>query len=232
MKDVDYGKWAGYLTGIFARFGLDPKLVLDLGCGTGSFCMEMAARGYEMIGVDVSPEMLSCAAGKTRERGMDILYLNQDMTAFELYGTVDAIVCLMDSVNYVTSKRDLKRMFKLACNYLNPGGLFVFDVNSRYKFDKILGSNVFYSVEDDISYIWQNTYEKSSGICCFDLTFFAREGELYKRFDEIHYERAYTSVELKHAAVSAGLKTEAEFGEFGFDFPGKSCERIFFVCRK
>jgi 2-polyprenyl-3-methyl-5-hydroxy-6-metoxy-1,4-benzoquinol methylase len=143
MKDIDYSQWADYIEQIFRRNGVSPSLAADLGCGTGSFCMEMAKRGYEMIGIDLSAEMLSCARQKALEAGADILYLNQDMTEFELYGTVDAITCLMDSVNYVTYKSDLKRLFRLVNNYLNPGGLFVFDINSPYKIENILGTNVF-----------------------------------------------------------------------------------------
>ncbi|NLV37499.1 MAG: class I SAM-dependent methyltransferase, partial [Clostridiaceae bacterium] len=137
MWDVDYIGWADYVEGMFERSKVNPRLIADLGCGTGSFCLEMAKRGYEMIGIDQSVEMLNCAKQKTLDAGADILYLNQDMTSFELYGTVDAITCLMDSVNYVTYKNDLKRLFRLVNNYLNPDGLFLFDINSPYKFEQI-----------------------------------------------------------------------------------------------
>jgi SAM-dependent methyltransferase len=194
--------------------------------------MEMAKRGYEMIGIDLSAEMLSCARQKALEAGTDILYLNQDMTEFELYGTVDAITCLMDSVNYVTYKSDLKRLFKLVNNYLNPGGLFVFDINSPYKIENILGTNVFCETGEEASYIWQNNFDKSSRLCRFDLTFFVREGELYRRFDEVHYERSYDREELKAMLYAAGLELTSIYGAFGFRKPSEKCERMFFVCRK
>ncbi len=232
MKDVNYGKWADYIEELFKRNNSRPSMVLDLGCGTGSFCTEMAGRGYEMIGVDLSPEMLSCAKAKALEKKLDILYLNQDITCFELYGTVDAMVCLMDSLNYVTYKNDLKRVFKLANTYLNPGGLFIFDLNSRYKLEHILGNNVFYSNDPDVSYIWQNSFDKSKGICRFDLTFFVDGSGLYKRFDEEHYERAYDVKEMRETVISAGLSFISAYHEFSFKAPVKSSERIFFICRK
>lgn len=232
MKDIDYGKWADYTIELFRRFGCVPSLVLDLGCGTGSFCIEMSKRGYEMIGIDLSPDMLSCARSKSIESNADILFLNQDMRIFELYGTVDAIVCLMDSMNYITRKRDAEKVLRLVNNYLNPGGVFIFDVNSQYKFENILANDVFYSVEEDISYIWQNSYDRTRKLCRFDLTFFAKSGKQYERFDETHYERAFSVDELKSLIEASGLELCGVFGEFGFRFPGKRSERIFFVCRK
>jgi SAM-dependent methyltransferase len=232
MKDIDYGKWADYTVELFKKYGIEPSLVLDLGCGTGSFCIEMSAKGYEMIGVDLSPDMLSCARMKSIKKGADILFLNQDMISFELYGTVDAAVCLMDSMNYITRRKDVEKVLKLVNNYLNPNGLFIFDINSQYKFENILADNVFYSVEDDISYIWQNSFDKTKSLCRFDLTFFVKSGRLYERFDEMHYEKAFTVDKLKLSIEAAGLELCAVYGEFGFSFPGKTCERIFFVCRK
>ncbi len=232
MKDVDYGEWTDYIEELFKANDVKPSMVLDLGCGTGSFCIEMAQRGYEMIGVDLSPDMLSCAKAKSLGKNLDILYLNQDITGFELYGTVDAVVSLMDSMNYVTYKKDIKQVFKLVKNYLNPGGLFIFDLNSSYKLKKILGDNVFYSVDDDISYIWQNSFDNAKKISRFDLTFFARAGEKYDRFDETHYERAYEVHEMKKMLEDAGLMLCAVYRGFEQKPPLRSSERIFFVCRK
>ena len=232
MKDVDYSKWADYIEELFKRNNSEPALVLDLGCGTGSFCVEMAERGYEMIGIDLSPEMLSCAKTKALEKNLDILYLNQDIACFELYGTVDAIVCLMDSLNYITYKNDVKRVLSLVNNYLNPGGLFIFDLNSRYKLEHILGDNVFCSSDIDVAYIWQNSFDKAKSISRFDLTFFVGSDDGYTRFDEEHYERAYDIDEMKKMIISAGLELCPVYREFDFKPPVKSTERIFFICRK
>ena len=232
MGDVKYERWADYIIKIFSRKRFKPALIADLGCGTGSFCIEMAGRGYDMIGIDISSEMLSCAAQKAMKAGTDILFLNQDMTSFELYGTVDAITCLMDSINYVTYKNDLKRLFKLVNNYLNPGGLFIFDINSPYKFENIFSTNVFCETDADAAYIWRNNFDKSGGLCRFDLSFFIREERLYRRFDEVHFERAYSQRELMEMLSAAGLKTASVYGEFTFSKPSEKCERIFFVCKK
>lgn len=232
MYDVDYVKWADYIENIFKFNGLKPSLILDLGCGTGSFCMEMSQRGYDMIGLDISSDMLSCAKEKALDKGLDILFLNQDMTAFELYGTVDAIVCLIDSLNYITDKRDVKKVFSLVRNYLNPGGLLIFDINTVHKLENVLGGNVFYDVSDDTAYIWENGYDKKRKLCRFDLTFFIKDGDFYKRHDEIHYERAYSISELEELIADSGLSLINTYGDLSLKKPGLKCERIFFVCKK
>lgn len=232
MYDVDYKKWADYVENLFAKNGLKPSVILDLGCGTGNFTIEMARRGYEMIGIDISPDMLSCAKSKAEMEKVDILFLNQDMTQFELYGTVDAVVCLMDSVNYVTSKKELKRLFKLVNNYLNPEGLFIFDTNTYYKFDKTLDKNVFYDVGDDITYIWENNFDRRKGLCEFDLTFFVREGENYKRYEELHSERAYTHGEIKELIEYSEMELIGIYDELRFKAPKNESLRNFFVCRE
>jgi SAM-dependent methyltransferase len=232
MSDVDYAGWADYIVEIIKRNKLRPELIADLGCGTGSFCLEMAKRGYDMIGIDLSSEMLSCARQKALEAGADILFLNQDMTSFELYGTVDVITCLVDSINYITYKSDLKRLFKLVRNYLNPGGLFIFDINTPYKFEAVFSSNVFCETSEEVSYIWENSFDRAKKLCRFDLTFFAKEGELYRRFDEVHYERCYLPEELKAMLLSAGLSVRSVYGGLTFGKPSEHSERMFFVCKK
>ena len=232
MYDVDYSKWADYIESIFERNSLKPELVLDLGCGTGSFTVELATRGYDMIGIDQSVDMLHCARTKAQDKGKDILYLCQDMTKFELYGTVDAIVCLMDSINYITAKNDVKKVLKLVKNYLNPGGIFIFDINSPYKFQKVLSSNLYYDISDEITYIWQNQYDSKRKLCEFDLTFFVKDGEDYKKYDETHMERNYSVSELKQMISSAGLELTDIFHHLSFKTPLKNSERIFFVVKK
>ncbi len=229
-SDIDYSKWADYIEKLFKRYRKKPSLILDLGCGTGSFAVEMASRGYEMIGIDASPDMLACARRKAESRNVDVLFLNQDMSDFKLYGTVDAVVCLLDSLNYVTSKRDATRVFRLVKNYLNPGGLFIFDINTPYKFQHVLSGNVFYEVRDDLAFIWENRYDKRKKLCEFDLTFFIKSGEYFKRHDEIHVERAYSPGEIREMADRAGLKLLATFDNLSMRPASETSERVFCVC--
>ena len=232
MYDVDYREWATYIQEIFKKYNISPNSVLDLGCGTGNLTMEMAKRSYEMIGIDISTDMLMCAKEKSLREEIDILYLNQDMSNFELYGTVDVVICLMDSLNYITKKNDLKRLFKRVNNYLNPGGLFIFDVNTQFKLEKVLGNNVFYDVGDEISYIWDNNYDKGKKLCEFDLTFFIKENNMYNRCEELHYERAYTDTEIKALIKRADLNLLHAYEALKFSKPNQKSERIFYVCRK
>jgi SAM-dependent methyltransferase len=231
--DIPYIKWADYLESAFLKFGQKPRLVLELGCGTGSLAIELSRRGYEMIALDISSDMLARAYEKSQENKADILFLNQDMREFELYGTVDAIICLLDSINYLTSLRDLKKVFGLVRNYLNPGGLFVFDLNSPYKLSKILGNETFYELDDETSWIWNNTYDSRRRCTTFDLTFFVKnDSGLYERFGETHTERAFSRTEIVKALESEGLKLLGDFGDLSFKVPRPKEERIFYVAQK
>ena len=144
VQDVPYSKWADYLQSAFLKFGQNPELILELGCGTGSMAIELAKRGYDVIGLDISAEMLSKAYEKAKKNKTDILFINQDMRNFRLHGKVDAVLCLLDSLNYIPALSDVKKVFKLVSKYLNPSGLFIFDLNSPYKLSTVLGQNIFY----------------------------------------------------------------------------------------
>ena len=225
--DIDYGKFYGYYKKIFEKFSQNPKLVLDICCGTGTLTRLMA-KDYEMIGVDFSWEMLDVA----REKDPDntILYLNQSMTDFELYGTVDACYSSLDSVNYLLSKEDLIKHFKLVHNYLNPDGLYIFDISTIYKFRHILGNNTFTDETETEFFIWQNTYEDR--LLTMDLDIFHQEEDgSYGRVSETHYERAYTVSEITKVAEKCGFKVEGVYDEFSFKPAHSKSERIFFVIR-
>lgn len=230
INDVDYKEWADYYFKIFQRYGLNPKLGLDLGCGTGNLTVELANRGIEMTGVDISEDMLMVAREKSE--GLDILYLNQDMTEFELYGTVDFIVSSLDCINYITDKRNLIKVMKLANNYLEPGGLFIFDINTRYKLENVIGDNTFILEDDDCFCSWQNEYDKRRKLSDFYLTFFLKDGENYTRFDEHHTERAYEIEEIKSLIESSGMRLLKVYHNLSFESPKKNSERVFFVAQE
>jgi len=230
INDVDYSEWADYYYKIFSRYGLVPKLGLDLGCGTGNMTVELASRGVDMTGIDLSEEMLMMAREKSE--GKDILYLNQDMTEFELYGTVDFIVSGLDCINYITDKRDLLKVMKLVNNYLEPGGLFIFDINTRHKLENVLGDNTFILEKNDVFLSWQNEFDKKRGLCDFFLTFFCKGENGYERFDEEHTERVYEIDEISTIIEKAGMRLLKVYDNLSFNAPKENSERVFFVCQE
>jgi len=201
MLQTPYGDWVRFVQAVFGKFGKKPKLVLELGCGTGSVTTRLAAKGYDMIGLDRSAEMLAVAAGK---QGKDkILYICQDMRRFELYGTVDCVLCLCDGMNYITDADDMQQVFGLVKNYLNPGGLFVFDLNTQYKFEQMAGKT-YWRKTKGAAYSWDNYYDKRRRVHKYVAVFRAdsKDGEWHK---ETHYQRGYNVNEIRQFAKTAGF---------------------------
>ena len=182
MDNVPYEEWCLYLTGLLREYGTDSGLVLDLGCGTGTMTELLAAEGYDMIGVDNSEEMLEMAMEKKAASGRDILYLCQDMREFELYGTVRAVVSVCDSMNYILEPEELEQVFRLVNNYLDPGGVFIFDLNTEYKYRQ-MGDTTIAENRVDGSFIWDNYYDEEERINENDLAVFVKEGRdgLYRK---------------------------------------------------
>ncbi len=234
MDNMDYDMWVEYLHDIWEKYNINPKLIAELGCGTGNITGRLAKEGYDMIGIDISEEMLSVARQKAVDEGYkNILYLLQDMTEFELYGTVDVILCLCDGINYVTKYDEIVKVFKLVNNYLEPGGIFIFDINTEYKFKNMLGENTFADSEENAAYIWQNYYDKNERINEYYVNFFIRqENGLYERTEECHYEKAYTIEEIKEALKEAGLVFQSCYDAFTFNTPDEKSERIYFIARE
>lgn len=230
MKDTNQKDFYSYYLKIFEKYNLKPELILDLGCGTGDIAYLFAKDNYDMIGVDISFDMLSIA--KEHHSHEKILYLNQDMREFELYGTVDSIYSSLDCINYITSKRDLKKVFKLCNNYLNPEGLFIFDINTEYKFKNILDSNTFVYDNEDAYLVWQSEFNNKNKICTFFLDMFYKEEDTYNRFYEEQEQRAYSVDEIKDIAKAAGFKVLAVYDNLSFKKADKTSEKVFFVLRK
>lgn len=235
MDNVPYREWADFLQEILQKEGINDGLVLDLGCGTGSMTEELAGRGYDMIGVDNSEDMLEIAMEKRQESGHDILYLLQDMQGFELYGTVRAVVSVCDSVNYVTEKEELEQVFRLVNNYLDPGGIFVFDFNTEYKYREVLGDRTIAENREDSSFIWDNYYYEEEHMNEYELTLFIQEAdqkELYHKYQETHFQRAYTLEEIRELLEKSGLRFVAAYEDYTKEAPGKGSERICVVARE
>lgn len=206
MDETPYEKWCEQVTSILERNGIKKDLVLDLGCGTGTLTELLAQKGYDMIGIDLSGEMLERAMEKREKSGLSILYLQQDMREFELYGTVKAIVSVCDSINYLLEDEDVIDTFKLVNNYLDPNGLFIFDFNTVYKYRDVIGDATIAENREECSFIWENYYHEEERINEYEVTFFVKEGELFRRFEETHYQKGYTAKEMKRFLKEAGLE--------------------------
>ena len=280
MDNVPYDKWAKYLQKLLKENGAKEGIVCELGCGTGKMTRRLRDMGYDMIGIDISQDMLQIAmeqetilkkAGtqnadinkveskhtkSDKKKNYEILYLNQDMREFELYGTVAAVVSVCDSMNYITEKEDLLTTFKLVRNYLDPGGVFIFDMNTPYYYKKKLGEQTICENRDEGSFIWENYYDPDTKINEFDMTIYIRrnsEGQnasktsknrkaagktqadtavYYDRFEETHFQRAYTVSEVKSLLKKAGLKDIKVYKAFTKEAPDNVTERVYFVSKE
>lgn len=233
MDNVPYEDWCVYLTGLLRDYGCREGLVLELGCGTGALTRLLAQAGYDMIGLDSSPDMLSIARERQAEEGTEILYLQQDMREFELYGTVAAVVSLCDSMNYITEYKELVQVFRLVNNYLDPGGYFIFDLNTPYKYRELLADNTFAENREDCSFIWENTYDDETELNEYALTLFVRgEDGRYERFEEFHYQKAYAIETVEKAAAEAGMEFIAVYDAFTREEPSDTGERVYVILKE
>ncbi len=239
MDETPYAQWCENVVHVLDKYGICDGLLLDLGCGTGTLTELLAAKGFDMIGVDCSEEMLNIACEKRDQSGHDILYLNQDMRTFELYGTVRAVVSVCDSLNYLLEKEELEACFRLVSNYLDPKGIFFFDFNTRYKYETVIGDSVIAENRDDCSFIWENYFDPESGINEYDLTVFAREQEasvsgqeLFARFQEVHFQRGYTLEEIKSLIEGAGLAFVRAFDADTLKEVTDKSERIYCIAQE
>lgn len=231
MEDVPYEKWRDLVVAELKKEGIADGLVLDLGCGTGTFTRMLAEAGYDMIGVDGSQEMLMEAREKTADRG--ILYLCQDMREFELYGTVRAIVSTCDTMNYLLTPEDFIRTLRLANNYLDPGGVFIFDLNTLYKFREVMGNTTIAENGEDASFIWDNYFDEETGRNEYDLTLFIRqENGLFARVSEVHEEQGYAPGQILEFIARSGMEYVRAFDAETGGEPHETSEKVFYVVRE
>ena len=230
--DVGYSAWADYIEAHFRKRGLPGKTVLDLACGTGSLTRELSLRGYEMIGVDRSPEMLSEAAEKNRDAGeVPPIFLCQSMDKLDLYGTIDACVCCLDSVNYVTDPRQLRRAFQRVYLFLMPGGLFLFDINTPSKLQGLDGQ-VFLDETEDTYCVWRTEFGAKKRLCFYGMDIFRLNGSLWDRSFEEHIEYAYEPDELALWLEEAGFTHIRQYGDRVLRAPKQDEQRIYFSAKK
>ncbi len=231
---VDYSLWSDYFLAQLRSAGIAPgELILDLGCGTGNLMLPLLKAGYDVIGVDISPEMLSEARDKCADAGHFPLLLCQDMTEFELYGTVKAALCCLDSLNYLTEDGDLETTLALLHNYIEPGGLLFFDLNTPAKFAEFYGEQCYVLEDPSVFCAWENDYEAESGLCTFRLTFFeAQKNGLWKRSDELQVERCYSTDHILSALSAAGFTPEAHLGSLSGTPAADTDHRHYYLCRR
>ncbi|MBO5097000.1 MAG: class I SAM-dependent methyltransferase [Agathobacter sp.] len=230
MDNVPYEEWCEYLTTLLKENGIEDGLILDLGCGTGKLTRLMEQKGYDMIGVDNSFEMLDIAREQDSE---NILYLMQDMREFELYGTVRAVYSACDSVNYILEEEELLEVFKLVNNYLDPGGLFIFDINSSFKYHELLAENTFAETREEGSFIWENYFDEEEGINEYDLTLYIEEEDgRFARFQEMHYQKCYELNTIKKLIEAAGLEFVVAYDAYTKNPVADDSEKITIVARE
>jgi ubiquinone/menaquinone biosynthesis C-methylase UbiE len=236
MTDIPYRRWAGYLDTAFRTYGTcapDGPVLLDLACGTGTLAIHMARKGYEIIGVDASEDMLSEAHAKAYDAGINMLLLAQDMRELDLYGTVDGAYCACDGLNYMLTEGDFLTVLKRVAMFLNPGGVFVFDVNTVHKFKNLLKQRAFSDTTKTASFFWKNSYNEDTSINEYRVRFFTSgpDGEDVS-FEEVHKQRAYPIDVVAGLVSQAGLTIKAVNDDYTDGPPRDDSSRITFVAVK
>lgn len=232
MEDVDYSAWCRYLEEIFELYGIKPMRMLDTACGTGNITIPMSLKGYDMWGLDLSADMLTIAESKARASKQKIKFLNQDMTEMNLKGKYDAVLCMCDGVNYVYDEEDLMKFFNAVYKNLGKRGIFIFDISSYNKIKFILGSNTFHEEKNNKHYIWNNNFDEVSETVEMELIFFVPQGDLYRKFEEHHVQKAYKNEYLTELLKKTGFVEIKVFDGFSLKKPCENSERIFFTAIK
>lgn len=234
MSDIDYDLWAELIDRLFAKQGI-PKgsLILDAGCGTGQMTVRLAKKGYDMIGVDISPEMLSLARDFSEKERVNPLFICRDMSDTELYGTVKGAISCLDSVNYLTAPGQLERFFACMELYIEKDGLFIFDVNTKKKFEQVYADNAYILENEGVLCAWQNYYNPKTRLCTFDLSFFEEDADgRYIRSDERQTERCFPTATIKRLLARHSFEIVDIFGGLDMTKATEEHLRHYYVCKK
>lgn len=231
--NVDYKERAAYIMKILGEYSVNDGLLLDLACGTGSLSVEFAKNGFDVIGTDASPDMLCEAQNKAMQVGENILFLCQKMQNTDLYGTVRAVVCSLDSLNHLSNVSEVRETFGRLKNFVDDGGIMVFDVNTLFKHREILGNNTFVYDEKNVYCVWQNSLFSDNSTVGINLDFFVKDATgSYQRFSENFKEVFFSDSQITEAAQDAGFKVLKRYAEGGFEAPCSDTQRIYYVFRR
>lgn len=232
MDNIPYDEWHQYLVKLLHEHGICDGIVVDLACGTGEMTRRLADSGYDMIGIDFSEDMLDIAREKCSS---EVLLLGQDMRELDLYGTAKAMVCVCDGMNYLCSVDDLKKVFERVKVFLEPGGVFIFDMKTAYFYREVLGDRTMTENREYASYIWENQYDTKEKINEYLLTIYELvddDKDLFVRTDEVHRQRAYNIEEVQNAARACGLSCIHVYEAFSKEAPKEDSQRLYFVVQR
>ena len=232
MWDIDYQGWVSYILQICNRLSLSPNAILDLACGTGTCCIILAKKGYEVLGIDGSREMLKVAESKAEAEGVTVNFALRDMRNFNVGEEADLVTCLFDSINYILEEKELLDCFKSVNSVLTRGGSFIFDMNTDYGLSTFWNGSTIVRDEKGVFSIWRNSYSSETKVARLDLTLFVTEEDSYRRIDEVHLERGYSFYELRECLREAGFQETHLYHHLTFNKATRSSKRIMVVARK
>ncbi len=231
MRNVNYIRWGDYIELLFKKYGCEPQTILDVACGTGALTLLLATRGYQMTGIDRANGMLQIAREKTAEQQLQIDFHQGDMLNFQLNRQFDAVLCTYDSINYASDEDELTSTFKSVSQHLAPDGLFIFDVTTERNIVEHFHNKTFSENHQDYSYIWKNNYLTHSKLCRTFLTFFIREGDLFRRYEEVHHQRIYEVSTVHELLKASGYKMLSAFDMYTINRWNRFSDRINFTAQ-
>ncbi len=234
-SEIDYSAFVDFAVKCAERFSdIKTSSICEIACGTGTVACDLASRGYDVTACDISEDMLTVAENKARGAGVNVRFVLQDMRKTKMFGQKDMFICFLDSMNYLTSKEDIVCTLSSVRDNLKDGGIFVFDMNSKYKFENVYGENAYILEEDSTVCNWQNFYNPNTKLCHFYLSFFTLMPDgRYKREDEYQKERMYTVKQMKSYIEKAGFSLCGIFGGFDFSPSDENRDpRLFYVVKK
>lgn len=230
-NDVNYRQTVDFYKEILAREGCRPRTAVDLACGTGSVTLLLAREGLKVIGVDLSPEMLCVASQKAQELAEPPLFVCQDLSRLRLPRGVDLAVCALDSLDYITDPAACAEAIRRVYSVLNPGGIFIFDVNTPQKL-RAMDGQVFLDEDDDVYCVWRGSFDEATNICSYGMDLFQRDGHIWHRSFEEHREYAYSEEQLYGYLKAAGFNRIRVYADRIFEKPRDTEQRIYFSARK